>query len=325
MMTNLQKPAIRKDLMAFDHEEQALLKTTIAKGTTDEQFNLFIQVCKQTGLNPFARQIYAVVRNVKSKDKYGNDIWVPDMSIQTSIDGYRLLAQRSNEYQGQDGPYFLDGKTKQWLEYWVEDYPPVAARVGVMRKGFQKYLYAVARFESYAVHEYNKETRKKDGPLSGMWGKMPEVMIAKVAEALALRRAFPAELSGVYTKEEMDQADMPLPEVQITPVLPQEESEEPIQHVEGEVVNVSSSTPARSTDENTTEQYIPTETELKLAMKNAGYSSMYEAIRDLCVGTGKSARAMMETINNNGFNPDIVQFLYNRIQAKKQEQQQQAS
>lgn len=229
------------ELITFDNDELALLKTTIAKGTTDDQLKLFIQVCKQTGLNPFARQIYAVVRN--SRKKIG-DRWesVPEMSIQTSIDGYRLLAQRSGEYQGQDGPYYFNKKTGEWTDYWLEDYPPDAARVGVLRKGFQKYLYAVARFESYAVRDYNDHTRKNDGPLKNLWAKMPEVMIAKVAEALALRRAFPAELSGIYTKEEMDQADMPLPEVHITPIQPQdvqphEENQEPVQAVDGEVVD----------------------------------------------------------------------------------------
>lgn len=219
------------ELITFDNDELDLIKTTIAKGTTDEQLKLFVQVCKQTGLNPFARQIYAVVRNTKKRIN-GRDEWVPEMSIQTSIDGYRLLAQRSGEYAGQDGPYFLDGKTKQWLDYWIEDYPPVAARVGVLRKGFEKYLYAVAKFESYAVREYNQDTRKSDGALKNLWAKMPEVMIAKVAEALALRRAFPAELSGVYTKEEMDQADMPLPSVHVMPAQPDQEAEQ----VEGEVV-----------------------------------------------------------------------------------------
>lgn len=225
------------ELMAFDPDQLALLKTTIAKGTTDDQLNLFVQVCKQTGLNPFARQIYAVMRNTR-KEINGQWINTPEMTIQTSIDGYRLLAQRSGEYAGQDGPYFLDGNTKEWLDYWIESYPPVAARVGVLRKGFAKYLYAVARFESYAVREYDKATRKSDGALKNLWAKMPEVMIAKVAEALALRRAFPAELSGIYTKEEMDQADIPMPS--ISPVPPREsqpaieQPAEPAQPVEGQ-------------------------------------------------------------------------------------------
>lgn len=183
-------------LIQFTNKEIELLRKTIAPGANTDQLALFVQVCGQLGLNPFARQIYAVVR----KDK---------MTIQTSIDGYRLLAQRSGEYAGQDGPLWYDAETKEWSDVWIKSTPPAAAKVGVMRKGFTKPIYAVARFDSYAVRKWNQATQKMDGELTDMWGKMPEVMISKVAEALALRRAFPAELSGIYTKEEMEQADVP--------------------------------------------------------------------------------------------------------------------
>lgn len=173
-------------MIQFTSNEVELLRKTIAPETSNDQLALFTQVCSQLGLNPFARQIYAVVRKGK-------------MTIQTSIDGYRLLAQRSGEYAGQEGPYWYDAATKEWTDVWIESYPPAAAKVGVMRKGFVKPIYAVARFDSYAV--------RFNGSLSNLWAQMPELMIAKVAEALALRRAFPAELSGLYTDEEMSQAD----------------------------------------------------------------------------------------------------------------------
>ena len=182
-------------MITFDQEEIQLVKSQIAPGATDGQLALFIQVCRQTGLNPFARQIYAVFRN-----EYSNGHNEQRMTIQTSIDGYRLLAQRSGEYAGQEGPWWYDDKKREWVDVWLEEYLPAAAKVGVMRKGFDRPVYAVASFRSYAA-------RKKDGSLMAMWQKMPEVMIAKVAESLALRRAFPAELSGIYTDAEMEQAD----------------------------------------------------------------------------------------------------------------------
>jgi len=187
-------------LISFDQEEIGLVKSQIAPGASDGQLALFIQVCKQTGLNPFARQIYAVFRNEKAGDKYESK-----MTIQTSIDGYRLLAQRSGEYAGQDGPYWYNPHTREWSDIWLEDFPPAAAKIGVMRKGFAQPIYAVASFKTYAVKFYKKDT--KSWELSAMWVRMPEVMIAKVAESLALRRAFPAELSGIYTDAEMEQAD----------------------------------------------------------------------------------------------------------------------
>ena len=167
----------------FDSEELALIKNVIAKGTSDSELALFVKVAQRAGLDPFARQIYVVVRKGK-------------MTIQTSIDGFRLLAERTGKYAGQLGPMWC-GPDGKWVEVWLSKDNPAAAKVGVLRSDFQEPLWAVARWESYAQAD------------SFTWKGMPDLMLSKCAEALALRRAFPAELSGLYTGDEMEQADEP--------------------------------------------------------------------------------------------------------------------
>lgn len=165
-------------VVRFDTEARALIKKTICPDLTDPEMALFIQVAERTRLDPFRRQIYAIKRGGKA-------------TFQTSIDGFRCIAERSGLYEGQTPAYWC-GADGVWVDVWLKQEPPAAAKVGVYRKGFKDPVWGVARFASYAQ--------------DNLWKKMPDTMIAKCAEALAIRKAFPDDVSGLYTSDEMDQA-----------------------------------------------------------------------------------------------------------------------
>lgn len=189
--------AVTAGQTSWTPEQRAALVQLGVQNATEGDLAVFLNYAQRTGLDPYARQIYMIGRNDR---RSGTTKW----TIQASIDGLRIVAQRSGQYAGQVGPEWC-GPDGVWKDVWLHPSPPVAARVGVLRQGFAQPLYAVALTREYM--------QGFDGKPSGLWASKPAVMIAKCAEALALRKAFPMDLSGLYTAEEMSQADAEAPTV----------------------------------------------------------------------------------------------------------------
>ena len=178
-------------LALWTPEQTQLISTTIAPGCSNDELRLFAYACQRTGLDPFSKQIYAIKRGGK-------------MTIQAGIDGLRSIAERTGQLDGSETLWC--GEDGVWTDVWLGSKPPAAAKTTIWRKGAGHPFTGVARFQDYNAGQ-------------GLWSKMGATMIAKCSEALALRKAFPADLSGVYSTDEMDQAVEPVT-VTSAPALP---------------------------------------------------------------------------------------------------------
>lgn len=153
-----------------------LIRRTVAAGATADELELFFHQARRAGLDPLAKQIYFVKRQGKGV-------------VQVGIDGLRLIADRTGQYAGSDDAEFTGTSDRGF---------PAAAKVVVykMVAGQRCPFGATARWDEYFP-----------GDSQGFqWKRMPHAMLAKCAEALALRKAFPADMSGLYVHEEMEQA-----------------------------------------------------------------------------------------------------------------------
>ena len=161
----------------------------IPADTPEPVIKMFARYCATSGLSPFKKQVHLIVRNSNQG---------PRFTIQTAIDGYRSIADRSGHYAGNDDAKFDQGLTQfECISAGIKQ--PTTATVSVYKLvGGQRCPFtATATWDAYCPPEKQ----------AFMWNKMPFTMLAKCAEALALRKAFPDELGGVYTDEEMMQAD----------------------------------------------------------------------------------------------------------------------
>lgn len=194
-------------IVEWDNDFRRLVKSTVLKpkgrDATDMELALFAEQAVRTGLDPMSRQIYGIFRKNK---RTGQEV----MTIQVGIDGLRVIAERTGHYLGQSGPFWWDGEG--WTDVWLEAGPPEAAKV-IVRKAIAGQV-----AETPAVAHRAEYMPTYNGEPQGLWADKPALMLAKCAEALALRKAFPADMSGLYTDDEMGRADQPAQAALVAPV-----------------------------------------------------------------------------------------------------------
>lgn len=189
--------ALRSDQHQWTEEQHAALaQIGLAEAPTGD-LAVFMHVAQRTGLDPFSKQIYLIGRAERQRD----GSYKTKYTIQTGIDGLRIIADRRPEYGGQTEPEWC-GTDGLWRDFWTGGTPPVAARVRVIRRDWDQPATGIAMFSEYAQ-------TKSGGGLTHMWADKGAHMLAKCAEALALRKAFPHDLAGLMTPEEMGRADHP--------------------------------------------------------------------------------------------------------------------
>lgn len=219
-------PAMHLSIDLNDRQVLETMRLTVAVGATDAEFSMFVAFCKATGLNPFKREIWFIKipekRFYSSRDK--KEVTIPArVQMMTGINGFFMIANKNPMFDGMPEVTFERDK----------DGCILSCRAEVYRKDRRFPSVGVARWDEF----FPGETDKKNS----IWETKPHVMIAKVAKAIALREAFPQELNGLHSEEEMakvielySEADEPQakPDVVIEDDLPEEWDPKPVNQID---------------------------------------------------------------------------------------------
>ena len=189
-MTDTQLALREAAPLTFSNDQIQLIKDTYAKGASDQEFYLYLEIAKHNRLDPFKNQIYLIGR---WDSELGRKVFKP----MTSIEGLRAKAAETGI------PFTTQiqwcGKDRKWLDVWLDTVPPEAARCLLYRPDVKEPTSRVVNYKSYV-------STKKDGTPNVIWKKFPESQLGKCAEAAALRSTFPDQCAGMYVGEEMEQA-----------------------------------------------------------------------------------------------------------------------
>ncbi|WP_299134555.1 phage recombination protein Bet [uncultured Amaricoccus sp.] len=200
-------------ISGFTGAQLALIRNTVAADCNEQEFNLFFEAARAYGLDPFRKQISAIVFNKKAKDQSKRR-----MAIIVSRDGYRVIAQRCKNYRPASEPAQIEidpslvsptnpkGIVKATVRLWQQDnrgewFP-------VIGEAYWDEFAAVK--DEFAANENQEWRPTGKQTLDGNWGRMPIVMITKCAEAQALRAGWPDQFGGIYAEEEMHRAEADL-------------------------------------------------------------------------------------------------------------------
>lgn len=211
----------------YTPEQMALIRRTVAADTTPDEFNMFVEIAKRAGLDPFRRQLYCLVYNKDNPEKR-------KVAFITGIDGFRAVAARNRDYRPDDEePVIVTEDTAK--DPATNPHGIVKAIVKAFKLGPDNQWYpvvGVANWEEFAPlkeiwapNESGKRapTGRFEIDRKGNWYRMPKVMIAKCAEAQALRKGWPEDLSGIYSADEMERTMI---DVSATAVVEQHEKEQ---------------------------------------------------------------------------------------------------
>jgi phage recombination protein Bet len=188
--------------MEFSEAQRRLIRDAYANGASDEEFAVLMEIARERRLNPLLRQIYFVSRWDQEKHR-------PVWAAQVSIDGLRAIAERTGLYLGQDEPEFIENPDGTLL----------LCRVRVWRRDWPRPAVGLAYWSEHCQVSRDRTTGKSRP--TAMWARMPHVMLAKCSESLALRKAFPEDMSGLYTGEEVGSSRDQPSAVSLMPTAPQ--------------------------------------------------------------------------------------------------------
>lgn len=176
----------------YEGKNLDLIRRTVAKDCNDSELDQFIHICRAVNLDPLRRQIYAFVFN-KDKPQWRQ------MTVVTAIGGYRAIAARTGDYRPDDD---------QTRFVYDADLKGPTNPLGIMSATVTVYKFAHGEWHA-AVGEafWDEYVPLRDGVIDSKktgWVKMPRIMLAKCAEAQALRKAWPDDFAGVEIEEEID-------------------------------------------------------------------------------------------------------------------------
>lgn len=168
-------------------EDKKLLRKQYEKDYREHDVEMFIRRCERSRIDPMTGQIW--LRPEGKEDARGKDGKFPKALTITGIQGFLDVADRSGVYDNED-PFLWCGQDGEWVDVWLEDAHPYAAKVSVWRKDRTRPNIAIVKWKAVSKGSW-------------AWNSMPDHMLAKCAHAAALRRAFPSQLTGIYETDEI--------------------------------------------------------------------------------------------------------------------------